>query len=146
MRYRLVFYLLAISTISVVLGITGCLGVSGIPEISDTAGTDVQTLAVEHALCKSCHTFSEEDGRAALLDNTSPDELCASCHPGRKAPGEHRVGMPMGRGDRDRMNTTLPLVDGFVACISCHEPHGLSGLRKLLRQAPERLCASCHLK
>ena len=146
MRYRLVFYLLAISTISVVLGITGCIGVSG------TAGTDVQpladvqTLAVEHASCKSCHTFSEEDGRAALLDNTSPDELCASCHPERKAPGEHRVGMSMDRGDRDRMNTILPLVDGFVACISCHEPHGLSGLRKLLRQAPERLCASCHLK
>ncbi|KKL53757.1 hypothetical protein LCGC14_2272260 [marine sediment metagenome] len=143
MRYRLVFFLLAISTISVVLGITGCLGVSG------TAGTDVQpladvqTLTVEHASCKSCHTYSEETGRAALLENASPDELCASCHPGRKAPGEHRVGMLM---DRARMNTILPLVDGFVACISCHEPHGLSGLRKLLRQAPERLCASCHLK
>ena len=138
MKYRLAFYLLAI--ISVVLGITGCLGVSG---RAGSAGTDVQTLAVEHSSCKSCHTFLEEDGRAVLLENVSPDELCASCHPDRKAPGEHRVGMLM---DRARMNTTLPLVDGKVSCISCHEPHGLSGLGKLLRQAPERLCASCHLK
>ena len=143
MKHRMAFYLLAISSISIVLGLTGCLGISG---VSGKAGTDVRTLAVEHTSCESCHTYSEETGRAALLENASPDELCTSCHPERKAPGEHRVGMSMGRGDRDRMNTTLPLPDGKVACISCHEPHGLSGNEKLLRQTPKILCASCHLK
>ncbi len=140
MKHRMAF----LAIISVVLGLAGCLGVSTTVGIDVQTVTDVQTLAVEHTSCKSCHVYLEETGRAALLENASPDELCASCHPGRKAPGEHRVGMLMDQGDR--MNTTLPLPEGKVSCISCHEPHGLSGNEKLLRQTPEMLCASCHMK
>lgn len=91
----------------------------------------------EHRDCASCHVFDGDKGVSSL---TLPAvELCASCHAERTRQGEHRVGMAPSKKD-----ITLPLPGGKVECISCHEPHGLSGNIALLRTSPETICSNCH--
>ncbi len=114
------------------LVLSACLG---------STNKNVKTLPTEHATCSSCHVFSSETGRAALQNGSSPDEICYGCHSDRTKTGEHRVGVPV-----NVETSPLPLVDGKVACITCHEPHGLSGFPSLLRTAPEALCNRCHEK
>ena len=43
---------------------------------------------------------------------------------------------------------TVPLPDGFVECISCHDPHNSSGADHMLVMSNERsaLCLTCHRK
>lgn len=90
-----------------------------------------------HMECGSCHAYKGE--KSSL--NMPVSELCASCHLERIRQGEHRVGVaPVKKG------IDLPLTGGKVSCISCHEPHGLSGLPSLLRTSPETLCQHCHDK
>jgi predicted CXXCH cytochrome family protein len=95
------------------------------------------TVPPAHRECGSCHVY--EGGKALL---SMPEaELCASCHMERIKEGEHRVGVKP-----RKENVGLPLLEGKVACISCHEPHGLSGQPSLLRTGPEALCQHCHDK
>lgn len=114
------------------LVLSACLG---------SASRGVQDQKKTHGECSACHMFSEETGRTELQGNATPDQLCTGCHSDRVKAGEHRVGVPVSAG-----TTSLPLVEGKVACITCHEPHGLSGKASLLRTEPGDLCNRCHLK
>ncbi len=119
-----------------VLAVMAALLLSASPGFASTGGQSPQQV---HGECAACHLFSQETGRAGL--NATPDELCTGCHLERLAAGEHRVGVAVSVGA-----STLPLVDGLVACITCHEPHGLSGNAALLRTEPADLCNRCHSK
>lgn len=125
-------YIRQILTVAAALALSACLG---------STNENVITLPTEHAACSSCHVFSSETGRAALQNGSTPDEICYGCHSDRAKAGEHRVGVPVRESQAE-----LPLIDGKLACITCHEPHGLSGLPSLLRTAPEDLCRRCHEK
>lgn len=109
----------------------------------------------EHDACSTCH---------APHANASPDSrgnaLCQRCHAAPQSHSEdaaHAWGHPLGavpEGSGD-----LPLRQGHVACITCHDPHrwsvggetdagqpgtpGTSFLRRM-DQAEEGLCLSCH--
>lgn len=90
--------------------------------------------------CSLCHTLDDK-GRPAergreLVDST--EDMCVSCHDERVQEGEHRVGVVQAN------KTGLPLYDGKVECLTCHEPHGRGGNHAMLRMPPELICSACH--
>jgi predicted CXXCH cytochrome family protein len=90
--------------------------------------------------CSLCHTLDDsgmvaEKGRE-LVDST--EEMCAACHEARIKEGEHPVGAVQ------KAKTELPLYEGKVECLTCHEPHGRGGNHAMLRLSPETLCSACH--
>lgn len=80
--------------------------------------------------CSNCHSIHAPEAASPLLRST-PNELCADCHPGEAArfiqPFSHRVD------------------SGAVACIDCHRPHGSpSGFQLAAVNANEAACLDCH--
>lgn len=86
--------------------------------------------------CAICHVVEGEKTTAATTKK--PSELCLDCHRDRVAPSEHKVdvvpAMPV-KG--------LPLTDGKMTCITCHDPHA-NPYGSLLRMKPRDLCIVCH--
>jgi predicted CXXCH cytochrome family protein len=117
--------------------------------------------------CDFCHQSSNPaPGSAALI---MPDQslLCESCHTGADEPHHPIKFSPLDfnpktmnqniimekkrfyiSGDKGK----LPIFGkdretAVVECTTCHDPHGRSGIRKLLRidDANSGLCLTCHL-
>ncbi len=96
--------------------------------------------------CGTCHSLHSEksnihasQGESFLLKEPV-SELCPGCHAERVSPADHPVDVPATPVEG------LPLEEGKITCLTCHEPHGRPGEIKLLRAAPEELCAYCHQK
>ncbi len=121
--------------------------------------------------CTICHIdwispFS--DGRASSLAARPPStpeqpaaarsEMCLSCHDGSVADSRHRVweehGHRTGVAPPATMTVpgNLPLVDGELACRTCHSAHGSDAAEGDFRRAmllrvknvASELCVSCH--
>lgn len=89
--------------------------------------------------CGSCHD-SHNMPPGGLLGATI-SELCRGCH-AVKAEAEHLVDVVP-----TMMVLGLPLdVEGRMTCITCHDPHGKTGIPGMLRDWPEALCQRCHKK
>lgn len=86
-----------------------------------------------HADCAMCHRDSPA---TAANVSRGPAAACDGCHesPTRV---DHPVGIAM-----PRPSGGLPLFDGKVACVSCHNWH-MEG-PQALRRPTEQLCTSCH--
>jgi predicted CXXCH cytochrome family protein len=86
--------------------------------------------------CSTCHASHGSGGMLALKEPVT--QLCIGCHPDRKGSAEHKVDVvPSMRV------TGLPLAEGKVSCITCHDPHSnIHG--KMLRLSPDKLCLACH--
>ena|SRR3990172_998231 len=93
------------------------------------------SFAVEKK-CSFCH--AGHSGSAELLKKDI-NELCKGCHAERIAKGEHRVGMSPPMPVKG-----LPLYNGYMSCITCHDPHSKSVF--MLRKPTKELCISCHNK
>jgi predicted CXXCH cytochrome family protein len=90
--------------------------------------------------CKTCHKLGRNGTSVELKLPIS--RLCLDCHPDRKAPVEHVVDIKPTLSVR-----ILPLDrKGMMTCITCHEPHGMTGNMKMLRATPSEICAYCHDK
>ncbi len=87
--------------------------------------------------CTACHTSHDvKKGTPALKKPVS--ELCIECHPDRKAPNEHKVDVvPKMKPEG------LPLADGRMTCVTCHDPHD-NKYGSLLRMTENKLCLTCH--
>ncbi len=88
--------------------------------------------------CATCHVTEGTKVTAAL--KKEPSDLCLGCHPDRTAPQEHRVGIAPSLAV-----TKLPLADGKMTCVSCHDPHK-NTYGALLRLPGTELCLTCHPK
>ena len=118
----------------------------------------------ETGKCGFCHSVHRGNGSSLWVATKEvprqPDELCTQCHrtDGLAAdmPGAallHPAG-PETAAPTEAMACKLPLFDaagnradnGFVACSSCHDPHGGSdGRPHLLRdEGGGGLCVQCH--
>lgn len=86
--------------------------------------------------CSLCHVV--RDGKPAGRPAKPITELCTGCHPDRIAPREHRVDIVP-----SMTVTGLPLTDGNMTCITCHNPHD-NRYGSLLRKKPRDLCFVCH--
>lgn len=88
--------------------------------------------------CNICHLPHDTSGK---LLNAPLTELCLDCHSERRSPAEHKVDilpqMPVGN---------LPLYEGKITCITCHDPHGKGGFPSMLRERPRLICTKCHKK
>jgi predicted CXXCH cytochrome family protein len=64
--------------------------------------------------------------------------LCIDCHRGRAAAAEHRIDVLQ----REPMAPLLPLREGRLTCITCHDEHVYTGA--MLRVSRRDLCSACH--
>ncbi len=64
--------------------------------------------------------------------------LCLDCHRDRKAPAEHKVDIVPAMEVKG-----LPLSDGMITCVTCHDPHR-NPHGSLLRMKATDLCLVCH--
>ena len=90
--------------------------------------------------CFGCHALTDNGMRLRLKMPIS--ELCKDCHKDMHTFNDHAVDIKPSMSVQD-----LPLDrQGHITCITCHEPHGLTGNVKLLRARPSELCGICHRK
>lgn len=89
-------------------------------------------LAADHT-CANCHRSTTPNADDLIQPLSG---LCADCHPERIAAGEHVVDV-----DAHNPTTTLPLQDGKLTCITCHDPHQPLAT---LRLPDPALCQQCH--
>lgn len=89
--------------------------------------------------CRICHKLNEAGTRVILKAPIT--DLCVDCHPNRVAPAEHVVDVKPSMKVKG-----LPLYNGKMTCVTCHEPHGLTGKPKMLRSMKSDICLYCHKK
>ncbi len=86
--------------------------------------------------CSTCHVLQGGKPTPALAKKL-PD-LCLDCHPDRVAPQEHPVDVAPSSQPKN-----LPLADGKMTCVTCHNPHQ-NPYGSLLRLPETELCFACH--
>jgi DmsE family decaheme c-type cytochrome len=78
--------------------------------------------------CSNCHqTHAPRD--PVLTKVTQPD-VCYACHKTQRAQ-MHRI-------------STHPILAGKVACADCHNPHGSTGPKLLVKNSVNETCYTCH--
>ena len=105
-------------------------------------------------LCLGCH-----DGTMATSTIGSSHALMAGRRAGYHIPDDfawrdHPIGVPYPErsGEYRSMASVeaagVPLPEGRIECISCHDPHNRSGLQDMLviSNARSALCLTCHVK
>lgn len=99
-----------------------------------------------HSTCESCHsTKAPQPGAASFALGLEPSSLCIHCH--NYTENHH----PVDFVPASSMNASMPLFDGKVKCLTCHEIHGgpaHAGTKNLLRGGPyldrRESCFQCH--
>jgi len=104
--------------------------------------------------CTACH--QADSSRMLPVAAERVDELCLSCHDGRKAPADpHPIGRPA-QTDLVATPASWPTVNGSIGCLTCHDiqRHCELDARRatddyaLLRgydpQHPQAYCTLCH--
>jgi len=88
--------------------------------------------------CKLCgtNTLSLGDFKEEVI-NKEP-QICLNCHPERAHKPEHVINVKV----KEPISAPLPLLNGMVTCVTCHDPFGTS--KHLLRYDKKTLCAVCH--
>jgi predicted CXXCH cytochrome family protein len=88
--------------------------------------------------CAVCHV--SEAGRTSRRLKKGPSQLCLDCHGDHAAQAGHRVGMAPSMDVNG-----LPLADGRMTCVTCHDMH-TNTHGALLRMPARDLCQACHRK
>src|SRR4030095_14398471 len=60
--------------------------------------------------CSDCHNPMTRTSAAGLLRLPTVNETCFPCHPEQRA--------------EFRKRSHMPLLEGKLSCVDCHEPHG----------------------
>lgn len=81
--------------------------------------------------CVTCHSVHNGQSEVAELKARSANEACAVCH---------RV-----QASKMRRSAHMPLREGKMNCMSCHDPHGSTNVRLLkVGNWVNETCVSCH--
>ena len=89
------------------------------------AGSEHQS---QNLACSNCHTVHVAHD-PVLAKVTQPD-VCYACHKTQRAQ-THRI-------------STHPIVAGEMACSDCHNPHGSTGPKLLVKNSVNETCYTCH--
>jgi DmsE family decaheme c-type cytochrome len=97
-----------------------------------TSGKRMHWAGSQHATrdlaCASCHQIHTPNDR--VLSKATQPEVCFTCHKPERAQ-IHRI-------------STHPILVGKVACTDCHNPHGSTGPKLLVKNTVNETCYTCH--
>jgi predicted CXXCH cytochrome family protein len=93
----------------------------------------VKHKPAQEGSCTKCH-MPHSSNNVLLLDNTSPINLCGTCHDWQK----HST-HPIGEKAVDKRNRNVTM-----DCSSCHAPHGSEHKRFMWFDVKRELCEQCH--
>jgi DmsE family decaheme c-type cytochrome len=82
----------------------------------------------EDLACSNCHTVHAPQDK--VLAKATQQEVCFACHKTERAQ-THRI-------------STHPLAAGKMACSDCHNPHGSTGPKLLIKDSVNDTCYTCH--
>ena len=95
-------------------------------------GSRMQWVGSQHeandVVCSSCHSVHTK--KDVARDKQTQSEVCFSCHKEQRS--------------ETLRTSTHPLHAGGVTCASCHNPHGSSGPKLLVKNTVNETCWSCH--
>jgi DmsE family decaheme c-type cytochrome len=81
--------------------------------------------------CTTCHSVHDPQSPHAQLKTATELETCADCHRTQAL--------------KVRRISHMPLVEGKMACSSCHDPHGSTNVKQLrVGNWINESCVSCH--
>jgi len=83
---------------------------------------------MEGVACTNCHQVHTP--RDAVLSKVTQPEVCFSCHKMQRAE-THKI-------------SHHPILEGKVACSDCHNPHGSTGPKLLIKDSVNETCYTCH--
>ena len=78
--------------------------------------------------CSACHSVHVKSD--PVLTKVTQPEVCFACHKTQRAQ-THRL-------------STHPLDAGKMACSDCHNPHGSTGPKLLVKDSVNETCYTCH--
>lgn len=86
-------------------------------------------------MCGFCHSSDPTKAKDVVKETIKRDiiELCDFCH--GTAEGAHFLAVNpfLDKAIRKEFPATLPVLDGSITCVTCHNPHGDTGSEYLLR-------------
>lgn len=82
----------------------------------------------EDLSCVNCHQV--HIARDPVLNKVTQPEVCFSCHKEQRAQ-LHRI-------------STHPVLAGKMGCSDCHNPHGSTGPKLLIKNTVNETCLTCH--
>jgi DmsE family decaheme c-type cytochrome len=81
--------------------------------------------------CTTCHSVHSPKSDKAQLKAASITETCATCHKTEVA--------------KEQRSGHMPVREGKMTCVSCHNPHGTTNVRMLrVGNWINETCVSCH--
>jgi DmsE family decaheme c-type cytochrome len=89
------------------------------------AGSEHQSRDV---VCSNCHKVHAP--RDPVMNKVTQQEVCFGCHKEQRAQ-THRI-------------STHPLAAGKMGCADCHNPHGSTGPKLLVKNNVNETCYQCH--
>ncbi len=80
--------------------------------------------------CSDCHNPMAKLSRQGLLTENSINQTCFNCHQQQRA--------------EFRKRSHMPLPEGKMSCVDCHNPHGSANSALLNALTINQLCYRCH--
>jgi len=78
--------------------------------------------------CSSCHT--SHVSKDPVLEKSTQPEVCFTCHKTQRS--------------EIHLFSTHPILAGKTACSECHNPHGSTGPKMLVKNSTNETCYTCH--
>lgn len=88
------------------------------------------THAGNQLACADCHNPMERVSLTSALVKPTINETCQTCHRQQRVEFNKR--------------SHMPLPEGKMSCVDCHNPHGSSTRPLLKAESVNMLCTSCH--
>jgi DmsE family decaheme c-type cytochrome len=82
----------------------------------------------ENVACSNCHQVHAPHDK--VLAKATQPEVCYACHQTQRSQA-HKV-------------STHPITAGKVTCSDCHNPHGTTGPKLLVKDSVNDTCYTCH--
>ena len=84
--------------------------------------------AANDVTCASCHSVHKQKDK--VRDKLEQVEVCFACHKTQRAESSKA--------------SHHPTKEGKVVCSSCHNPHGSTGPKQLIKNTVNETCYTCH--
>ena len=96
------------------------------------AGLRMHWAGSQHQLrnlaCSNCHSIHQPHD--PVLAKATQSEVCETCHKTQRA--------------QTHLFSRHPILEGKVACSDCHNPHGSTGPKLLVKDTVNETCYTCH--